>query len=947
METAKTILQSVSQSGCVELDSTLSAEHIAELAKCMTKWRELAPFLKLTKAEEEEIVKEHQCDLPLQKREALQKWNEKNGSKATYRRLIIIFCSQGRVDLAEKVKDLLLSSKSQFPARNSTILPTRDQNVIDIFRDHLCEWYSSLPHPSILQWPDSSSECYVELELLDSPLRGDFEEQSDKYKCISLESIFTAGNSKAKRKVILMEGVAGAGKTTLSWYVFQEWAAGRLFKDIKLLVRISLSDHVFHSASKLDDLIPHFDPEMRTSVAKAIAKNLGRGICFLLEGCDEAPPSLWQSFLHRFVAGTGGRSMVPNAHIILTSRPGVSFRVQKCLTGKVIIRGFNSIEKFLEVSSGGNKHQILEALKIKPELYNLCCLPLNAVVFIYFYDSLKGNLPTTQTGLFDPLVRHYIIRHMQTRTNNEPTSINDFPEDIPEDIRLSLNKVSELAYKTILQRKRIVDRQMLKKFGFTEDIDNALGFLRVHQRSTMYGPTKDLSFVHLSLQEYLAARYISQMNEHQQAIAIKSVYDQNPLSPVLTFYAGITGLTIVKVQDILFKVLQSPYDVEHLRNRLFLDPDNPESSTNLACDPRRQILALINCMYETQNRKLFRRVKLMRADHSMSMTMQQPYLTTIFSKDGLHYARIPLMFMVLYPTDCLSIGYFALNTSKQTDDRIIIDISSSPIGETEMKALTHELQKPSSGNVCLHLADAHISNTVVRLLSRIFNPYSCLIELNIDGEQVEDVSLLLRLYIEGFKNGNKEKMLFLHSCYRPQIIYHLILLLRCPWLNTLDLSRSPRVFSNPTVMHLFSEALKYCQLISLNLNSCDISNKSLMLIANAIFREGCKLYSMHIFLNPYTDHDFTEFLQLMLNRLKSMPPLRYFALSLLTVNHVTDEHHKLRNMINDIRKRTPFIPTLEIRGMSEYLTHKVVQERVKGAILLSKRPDLAQRPPHH
>lgn len=120
-----------------------------------------------------------------------------------------------------------------------------------------------------------------------------------------------------------------------------------------------------------------------------------------------------------------------------------------------------------------------------------------------------------------------------------------------------------------------------------------------------------------------------------------------------------------------------------------------------------------------------------------------------------------------------------------------------------------------------------------------------------------------------------------------------------------------------------------------------------MLLADAIFRRGCRLYSMDIFLNSYTDHGFTKFLELMLNRLQLMLPFIYFGLSILTVNHVNDEHHKLRDMINDIRKPTGFIPTFEISGKSECLTHEIMLERFKGAALLYKRPDLAPRSPHH
>ena len=51
-------------------------------------------------------------------------------------------------------------------------------------------------------------------------------------KQVALKSLFSAGDSKGKRKVILIEGVAGAGKTTLSWHAHKEWAEGKLFKDI-------------------------------------------------------------------------------------------------------------------------------------------------------------------------------------------------------------------------------------------------------------------------------------------------------------------------------------------------------------------------------------------------------------------------------------------------------------------------------------------------------------------------------------------------------------------------------------------------------------------------------------------------------------------------------------------------------------------------------------------
>ena len=95
------------------------------------------------------------------------------------------------------------------------------------------------------------------------------------------------------------------------------------------------------------------------------------------------------------------------------------------------------------------------------------------------------------------------------------------------------------------------------------------------------------------------------MVEVQQVAAIKSVFDQNPLSPVLAFYAGLTGLAVGGVRDILFRVLESPYDISNIVKELGLDSTNPVHKSNPSCDPRRQLLALMNCIYETQNPDLF------------------------------------------------------------------------------------------------------------------------------------------------------------------------------------------------------------------------------------------------------------------------------------------------------------------------------------------------------
>ena len=109
MSTVREICEGVSRS---LLDSPVSDIHLSDIASRITEWQELAPYLDLSEADEKDIVDSYPNRPKLQPREALQKWKESNGDKATYRRLIAVLCSQGRVNLGRELKELLTRQES-------------------------------------------------------------------------------------------------------------------------------------------------------------------------------------------------------------------------------------------------------------------------------------------------------------------------------------------------------------------------------------------------------------------------------------------------------------------------------------------------------------------------------------------------------------------------------------------------------------------------------------------------------------------------------------------------------------------------------------------------------------------------------------------------------------------------------------------------------------------
>ncbi len=80
------------------------------------------------------------------------------------------------------------------------------------------------------------------------------------------------------------------------------------------------------------------------------------------------------------------------------------------------------------------------------------------------------------------------------------------------------------------------------------------------QQLTSFGPSNSFSFLHYSVQEFLAAWHMFRLGSEEQAKAVSDVLHSSPLSSVLPFFAGLTGVSSPAVRDILLKVTKYPLD---------------------------------------------------------------------------------------------------------------------------------------------------------------------------------------------------------------------------------------------------------------------------------------------------------------------------------------------------------------------------------------------------
>ena len=835
MSTAAEILHSPPHIPKERLDLEVSDEHLEEIARQMKRWEVYKPDLLREDAEaaEEEIKYNY---YRLQKREALKRWKRKFGSSATYRRLIVVFCKVKKADLAEKVKQLLVASGSKAETAFST-------GILAEYREHLVSCYTESPHPSWLGWPPAVAETYIDLPLTEVPPQP--KQPNKSYEGpqtkVVLSELFKTGRSGRERKIILIEGPAGCGKTTLTWHACREWAAGRLFPNVNLLIRLLLDDPSLHSAKSLADLIPHESSEMREAVANEIARLSGKSVCFLVDAWDEAPSSVQRkgSYVHRFIS----RSSLPHCTIIITSRPIAAGLLYPLLTARVVIGGFDMdrIARFADATLGDGSaaKELHRAFQTNPRLLGLCNLPNNAAIVLYLLQLQTpcSKLPSTQTGLFHTLVLNLLSRHMQLPTTHGQVEINEF-EDMPESVLKIFRSVCALAFRGVIENKTQFTLKDLKALSIDPPLDT-LGLLQAPRQLTEHGPQHSYSFLHYAVQEFLAAYHISKFSSEEQSKEVSQILHNNPLSSVLPFYAGLTKLTNSSVCNILTEVTTKSLDIESVMARMIQNPDSQSS------DSRKLLLALMNCIYESQNKDICKLVNFINVLDSIECYVS-------FSGLGLD------------PMDCISLGYFF--TSKHLDKVCGIGLETCRVGDTGIEVLIKELSKgympKEAKGIVLMLTGSDCSHLGVKCISETMSQAPILWGLSFCGwiRHGVDVTASLTYLIEGLcRKSTRCRCICLQGCVSYNHTYYLILLIAFGNLQTLDLTNSD--IGSSSVMSLLGQSLKLSRtLMELIMNNCNISDGGLQHLGSAL-QDNESITCLCIANNPFSSKAFSSFLE--------------------------------------------------------------------------------------
>ena len=460
-----------------------------------------------------------------------------------------------------------------------------------------------------------------------STLHGGVDEIKKSKILVGMDAIVTSDS-----QFVLVEGPPGMGKSTLCWELCRQWDTLKSLKDYKIVLQLKLRERRVQNASSLQEIFYHRDKKISQGVVDEAHRCEGKGVLLIFDGFDEMPTSVVQdkdSLLMELISGTS----LPRAIRLVTSRPSALHHKEEFFPRKfrhIEILGFTSDEskvRYAELAFESEPEVFASFKKFvfsNPIIKSLMYIPVNCAIISQVYKDIRRSrklMPKTMTQLYSTLIPVLIKRYMIEK--GEWDSHHGIPsdlEDFPEDIVLSLNRVSELAYNGLLKE----DIQLV----FT-DSDVGEGFQHLgllSETKEMYvceGAVSSYSFLHLSIQEFLAAWHVKCHPELKLAsnnpLLVKAkpkpLFFSNP-TIFKYFIAGMIGYA-----DLI--------DVLDLRSSF-----NTYTVTSF----------LVMCMYEAQDCSQFSSDKCLHINPSNPMEMYAFGYVLVHAPIQWHlsnYSRVP------------------------------------------------------------------------------------------------------------------------------------------------------------------------------------------------------------------------------------------------------------------------------------------------------------------
>ncbi|KAM6929312.1 NLR family CARD domain-containing protein 3-like [Lycodopsis pacificus] len=348
---------------------------------------------------------------------------------------------------------------------------------------------------------------------------------------IKCHDIFKASADQQRRiRVVLTNGVAGVGKTFSVQKFTLDWAEGLENQDVGLVVLLSFRELnlIKDEQYSLLQLIHVFHPTLQKVPAEELS------VCrvlFIFDGLDETRLSLdfkkkkkkkvvsdvtQKASVNVLLTNLIKGKLLPSALVWITSRPAAANQIPRRRVDRVTeVRGFTDPQKDeyfrRRFSDEELSSSIISHIKTSRSLHIMCLIPVFCWITATVLDHMwttdqRGELPKTLTDMYS----HFLLVQTKRKKQKYHEGHETIPQELTEADSELLLKLGRLAFEHLEKGNIMFYQEDLEQCGL--DVTEASVFsgvcTEIFKRESVIFQKSVYCFVHLSVQEFLAAVYM-------------------------------------------------------------------------------------------------------------------------------------------------------------------------------------------------------------------------------------------------------------------------------------------------------------------------------------------------------------------------------------------------------------------------------------------------------
>ncbi|XP_039464511.1 protein NLRC3-like isoform X2 [Oreochromis aureus] len=594
---------------------------------------------------------------------------------------------------------------------------------------------------------------------------------------IRCEDIFKASTERDKPiRTVLTKGVAGIGKTLLTQKFTLDWAEDKTNQDIQFMFPFPFRELNLLKDKKfsLVGFIHHFFTEIKEA---GICNFKKFKVVFIFDGLDECRLPLNFHITEILTDVTESTSvdvlltnlirgkLLPSARIWITTRPAAANQIPAEYIDMVTeVRGFTDPQKEeyfrKRLRDKEEANTIISHIKTSQSLHIMCHIPIFCWITATVLESLLktkqdgGKLPKTLTEMYI----HFLVVQTKLKNINYDGGAETDPLWSPESKKM-IEAVGKLAFEQLQKGNLIFYESDLTECGINVREASVYSgvFTQVFKEERGLYQEKVFCFVHLSVQEFLAALHvhltfinsgINLLEEEETASVQTGVYSvrqfyqsavdkalKSPNGHLDLFLRFLLGLSLQTNQTLLQGLLipkrnisQTNHEtVQYIKNKLN-ENLSPEKSINL-----------FHCLNELNDDSLVKEIQSHLSSGSLSIVDLSPsqwsalVFVLLISEEQLdvfdlkEYSASEEAFLRLLPVVKASkkVLLSGCNLTKKSCEALssVLRSQSSRLRELDMS--NNNIQDSGVELLCVGLESPHCTLQTLRLSGCLITEKGC------------------------------------------------------------------------------------------------------------------------------------------------------------------------------------------------------------------------------